>query len=196
LTSTNLQTDIPDSRDENLVMLARGGNTVAFGQLIDRYRGFVARIVARFLMREEECHDVIQDTFIRVWKHLGDFDGRCLFTTWIYTIAFNLCLDRVKIIRRRREIRFPADFEPGYCNPGEFTDPASHADHAVLAQAVQTYSAGLSEVQRLVFILRDLQDLPVAEVCRVTGFTTDKVKSNLYYARKFMREKLEKGGYL
>jgi RNA polymerase sigma-70 factor (ECF subfamily) len=51
-------------------------------------------------------------------------------------------------------------------------------------------------VQQLIFILRDLQDLPVEEVCRITGFKPDKVKANLFHARKFMREKLIQGGYL
>jgi RNA polymerase sigma-70 factor (ECF subfamily) len=175
--------------------MIKEGNMVAFSTLIDRHRLFITRVVMRFLLRDDDAHEVVQDTFIRVWKHLDEFDGRGRFSTWIYTIAFNLCLDRMRVIRRRPET-FPGDFGKIGEYPDEFNDPADATDNDAIGTAVRAYAAELGRVQRLVFILRDLQDLPVADVCRITGFDTEKVKSNLYHARKFMREKLLKGGYL
>jgi RNA polymerase sigma-70 factor (ECF subfamily) len=193
---THLQTTLQDNRDDKLVSLIRKGNSVAFGQLIEKHQPYVRRIVSRFLFCEADSREVVQDTFIRIWKHLDDYDSRCLFTTWIYTIAFNLSLDKTKALRRRREIRLPANYGNQADNLINSPDTNADSGHAGLVDVIRSLSLKLSKVQRLVFVLRDLQDLPVEEVCQITGFDTDKVKSNLYYARKFIREKLEKGGYL
>ncbi len=191
-----LQTTIPENPDDKLVCLIRQGNPLAFGQLVERHRPYVSRIVSRFLFCDEDGREVVQDTFIRIWKHLEEYDGRCRFTTWIYTIAFNLCLDKTRALKRRREVRIPVNLENQVEYRMEYREQNSRADHLGLGMVIRTMARELSKVQRLVFVLRDIQDLPVEEVCRVTGFDVDKVKSNLYYARKFIREKLEKGGYL
>jgi RNA polymerase sigma-70 factor, ECF subfamily len=189
-----LQTSILENQDDKLVSLIRQGNSMAFRQLVERHSPYVSRIVSRFLFCEADSCEVVQDTFIRIWKHLGEYDGRCRFTTWVYMIAFNLCLDKTKALKRRREVRIPINLE----NQVEYgaEDSNRNPDHVGLSTVIRTLSRELSKVQRLVFVLRDIQDLPVEEVCRVTGFDAVKVKSNLYYARKFIREKLEKGGYL
>jgi RNA polymerase sigma-70 factor, ECF subfamily len=192
----NFQTIIHENRDEKLVSLIRQGNSVAFAQLVEMHQPYITRIVSRFLFCEEDSREIVQDTFVRIWKHLGDYDGHCRFTTWIYTIAFNLCLDKTKALKRRREERFPLNYESRADYQLEAMDQITHTDHVGLGKVVRSLAGQLSTVQRLVFVLRDIQDLPVEEVCRITGFDAGKVKSNLYYARKFIREKLEKGGYL
>jgi RNA polymerase sigma-70 factor (ECF subfamily) len=193
---SNLQTTIHENQDEKLVSLIRQGNSVAFGHLVERHQSYIARIVSRFLFSEEDSREVVQDTFVRIWKHLDDYDGHCRFTTWIYTIAFNLCIDKTKALKRRREVRFPLNFETRADAQVEITDQITNPDHVLLGKVIRKLAPQLSRVQKLVFVLRDIQDLPVEEVCHITGFDAGKVKSNLYYARKFMREKLEKGGYL
>jgi len=165
------------------------------GILVERHREYAARIASRFMLGDDDICEVVQDAFIRVWKHAGDYDSRNRFTTWFYTIVFNLCLDRMKSLRRK------GWRTTGY-NPSDMDLPAAPAeaagsyDREVITGAVRMYAAELGEVQRTVFILRDLQDLPVEEVCRVTGFDAVKVKTNLYHARKYVRERLMKGGYL
>ncbi len=189
-------TCLNDTRDEKLVEMAISGDTIAFSVLIDRHNKYVTRLAARFLLREEDISDVVQDTFIRVWKRLPDFDGRCQFTTWLYTISFNLCVDRLRSMKRKREIQLSEDMVQRYNTWIDNNDAIQKADAVTIALAIRKYASGLSKVQRLVFILRDLQDLPVEEVCGITGFKPDKVKANLFHARKFLREKLLKGGYL
>jgi RNA polymerase sigma-70 factor (ECF subfamily) len=192
----DLQRTIHENQDENLVSLIRQGNSVAFMHLVERHRPYITRIVSRFLFCAEDSREVVQDTLVRIWKHLEDYDGHCRFTTWIYTITFNLCLDKTKAIKRRREVRMPLNFETLPDRHREIMDQYADMEHAELGKVIRHMSRQLSKVQRLVFVLRDIQDLTVEEVCHITGFDADKVKSNLYYARKYIREKLEKGGYL
>jgi len=187
---------IGDTRDEELVEMAIHGNTMAFSVLVERHNKYVTRLASRFLLREEDIRDVVQDTFIRVWKRLPDFDGHYRFTTWLYTISFNLCLDQLRVLKRKREIQLSEDIVLKSNTWIDDNNATQKADSAAIAQAVRKFSLGLSKVQQLIFILRDLQDLPVEEVCRITGFKPDKVKANLFHARKFMREKLIQGGYL
>jgi RNA polymerase sigma-70 factor (ECF subfamily) len=182
--------------DEKLVNMAMSGNTLAFTSLVERHTRYVSGIASRFLMREEETRDVVQDTFIRVWKHLANYNGHTLFTTWLYAIAFNLCLDRIRVKKRKAEFRFTEENMGRIYEQADSTDPVNDIDSGSITRAIRNYSEELSMVQRHVFVLRDLHDLPVSEVCRLTGYDTDKVKANLYHARKFMREKLTKGGYL
>ena len=182
--------------DDKLVALASNGVNGAFRLLVERHSRYVAGIVSRFMFRDEDYGEIVQDTFIRIWKHLPEFDGRGKFTTWIYTITFNICLDRIKHIRRRPECRFSEEDIQKHQAVSGFDDPVQTSDVAILAGAIQKYAKALGATQQLIFVLRDLQDLPVEEVCRITGFDAVKVKTNLYYARKFIREKLTKGGYL
>ena len=196
LTSLKANSIPGGTSDENLVTLTAGGNAMAFKILVDRHSAYVTGIIARFLFNEEDTNELVQDTFIRVWKHLGAFDHRSLFTTWLYSIAFNLCLDRLRINRRRREVNLVEEAIGSYSGETGTIDQAERIDHESIVRAIREYAGSLSLVQRQVFVLRDLHDLTVEEVCQITGYDTDKVKSNLYHARKFIREKLMKGGYL
>ncbi len=182
--------------DDKLVEMTLNGNTLAFKMLVEKHSPYVAGIASRFLLKNEDTRDVVQDTFVRVWKNLVNFDNRSLFTTWLYAITFNLCLDKLRVKRRRMEVSLS---EEQVNDPGRKADSENQVqkiDSRTITRAIRSFTETLSTIQRQVFVLRDLQDLPVEEVCRITGYDTDKVKSNLYYARKFMREKLLKGGYL
>jgi RNA polymerase sigma-70 factor, ECF subfamily len=190
------QTGSRDTGDDKLVALVKQGDTGAIGILIERYRIYVTRTASRFLLSDEDIREVVQDTFIRVWKNIGDFDSRSRFTTWLHVITFNLCLDKLKAIRRRRKIFHSGNVGNTLDIQAEYFDPSRDADMEVIAGAIKSIAGELGDVQRLVFILRDLQDLPVSEVCSITGFDAVKVKTNLYHARKYLREKLWKGGYL
>lgn len=194
---SSLQTQsIPQgARDEDLISLASSGNALAFKRLMERHWEFVTRITARFLFREEDTHEVVQDTFIRVWKNLHRYDHRGLFTTWLYSIAFNQCLDRMRINRRRMEISLDRE-DVSHDFREESADLATTLDTQSIMRAIRESAGCLSLVQRQVFVLRDLHDLSVEEVCNITGYDSDNVKSNLYHARKKIREELTKGGYL
>ena len=189
-----VQPDISD--DARLIVRIVSGDTAALGILINRHRKFVAGIASRFLLGEEEVCEVVQDAFIRVWKHAAEYDSRNRFTTWLYTITFNLCLDRMKSLKRRREVRIPEHADAGTGAIAGYGEAATAFDREVIHAAVREIAEGLGAVQRHVFILRDLQDMTVEEVCEITGFDSVKVKTNLYHARKYVRERLIQGGYL
>ncbi len=178
-----------------LVIQAQQGDLVAFQKLVEKHQHFVFTVAFRLLANAEDARDVAQETFVRVWKHLPAFDRHKSFTTWLYKIITNLCYDELRRAYRRRK-----------CNPiekesslSQLTIRASLEDHvsnSELAQKICQLANGLQPRQRMVFVLRDLQDLDMQEIAEILDSSVSAVKSNLYYARLNIRKKMQKMGYL
>lgn len=181
-----------DQTTRQLVLRSKEGDLAAFDKLVRRCQSYAYSIAVRLLCDQDEAEDVVQQSFIRVWKHLGRYDQRKKFTTWLYKIVTNRCLDRLKAARRRSELFSPMD-------PND--DPETIADERSLDQiqtneemirVVKALTDRLPPKQKLVFVLRDLEDLPVDEVSEITGLSAGSVKTNLHYARRAIRNLLER----
>ena len=143
------------------------------------------------LADEEEAKDVVQETFIRVWQRISDYDPQKSFTTWLYTIASRLCLDRLK--QKRRILPLPEDERvlQRFAN----TDSQQTLENREWVSIVRMLAEGLSPKQKLVFTLCQLEGLPSTEVEQITGMDAKQVKSNLYAARQTIRTRLKHLGY-
>ena len=141
---------------------------------------------------EEEAKDVVQETFIRVWQRLGDYDTQRSFTTWLYVIASRLCLDALRNMKRTSPL--PAD-ELVLRHFASESATQRQLENREWVSIVRTLADGLSPKQRLVFTLSQLEGLPSQEVEQVTGLSASQVKSNLYVARQTIRERLKRLGY-
>lgn len=169
------------------LLTSRNGNTDAFQKLVETYQGYAYSLAVRFLGNEEDALDVTQEAFIRIWKHLPNFDSRCKFTTWMYRIVTNLCIDRVKT-GNRREQEMPPGFQEQLMAAVDIEDENIKKQ---LAGIITGFAADLTPRQQAVFVLRDLQDLSVVEVAEVLDISKSSVKSNLCYARQNIRKRLE-----
>ena len=136
-----------------------------------------------------EAEDAVQETFIRAWKALPGFDRRYSPATWLGTIAARLCCD---ILRKRSAHRkFEAD--AARANAQErAADPESGSIARELEARLLRVTRTLSPMQRTVFILHEIEQLPFEEVRRATGWSAVQLKSNLYLARQKVRKALEK----
>ncbi|TSA26655.1 MAG: sigma-70 family RNA polymerase sigma factor [Bacteroidetes bacterium] len=166
------------------------GNQEAFRSLVDHYQQPAFTLAFRILCDEEEAKDAVQEGFIKVWSHLNRYDKTQPFSSWLFRIIANCSIDRVRKIRRRNEITLEQI---------EITlerirteDPGTTLDNQEIARLIRFLASGLPEKQQLVFILRDIQGMDSAEVKEVLGIPDTLIKSNLYHARKSIREKLEK----
>ena len=165
------------------------GDGVAYGRVVKETQAFALRLARRLLGPSDEAEDVVQEAFIRVWNNLSRFDEHQKFTTWLYTIVSNLCMDHLRA-RRRQEARF-VRLDPA----AELGDPASASGERGSAQELATIVARIAQrlppQQQLVFTLRDIEDLSVDEVMRITSLSARTIKANLYYARRAVREALK-----
>lgn len=176
---------------EEVIVQSMNGDQRAFRRLVEAYQNQAYGLAMRFLRDANDAQDAVQESFIRVWKHLRSFDTERSFSTWLYKIVTNCCLDHLKSLRRWRRIFRWFDHDEYHTellpDPSDLESEVNNRD---LLRVIQKMVLALPRKQSTVFTLRDLQNLSVEEVAEVTGLSPGSVKSNLYYARKTIRRKL------
>lgn len=177
-------------------MLARKGDQRAFAELVDLYKDKIFHLAYRMLSNRHESEDVVQDTFLRVYKNLDRYDENQKFSTWIYRIATNLCVDRL----RKRKPTYSLDAEmndkegiDGYAMiPSDDRTPETEfmltETQVMIRQAIESLPAKY----KTVMILRYLQELSLQEISDVLGMPITTIKTRVHRGREFMRKKLER----
>lgn len=174
----------------NLIELAKGGDHHAFRKIVEAHQGFAYAVAFRFVGNRNEAEDITQETFIKLWKNIGKYRSEIKLTTWLYKIIMNLCLDFLKSAQRNQQLR-TEDVESNH----EIVDLSTQEqkqDDAEMLGVIVELAKQLTPKQQSVFVLRDLEGLPVEEVAEITGMDQGQIKSNLYYARIKIREVLTK----
>jgi RNA polymerase sigma-70 factor (ECF subfamily) len=195
--------DVADVADEvDLVNRLRQGDELAFVGLVERYHPQLVRLAASFVPNRAVAEEVAQDTWLAVFKGIDRFEGRSSFKTWLFRILVNRA--RSTGVKERRETPSATGSEPGV--PAErfggdgtwVTPPAPWDDEAVdrlvageLAGQVAGYLDDLPENQRRVVLLRDVEDLPSGEVCRLLGISDVNQRVLLHRGRSRIRARLE-----
>ena len=168
---------------------ARNGDAGAFALIVERYRQSVFRICVRILGDSGEAEDAVQETFVRAWQSLQGYDPRYSIATWLRTIACRLCYDVLRRRTRRQQYELDACRQGSGDGSG---DPESLRMSRELESLFRKAASGLSPMQRTVFVLAEIEQLPFYEVHRITGWSAVQIKSNLCIARKKVRKAIEK----
>lgn len=183
--------------DLPLVRRSLAGDERAFAELVGRYEGALYRLAWRMLRSHEEARDVVQETFLRVFRALSTYDQERRFSTWILRIATNLCIDHC----RRRRIRWVSidereedDERPSLplVAPGAPPDEL-HRERAV-AERLDELIARLPPIYRTIIELRYKQHLAYEEVAEVLGVPLGTVKARLHRAHRQLKDRLEAAG--
>ena len=178
-----------------VVALAREGDTRAFSELVRRYEGKIFRLAQHVTQNREDAEDVLQETFMKAYEHLDQFQGNSKFYTWIVRIAVNQALMK---LRRRKTDRSVSLDEA--IDTGEDTvvreiaawdeDPEDRYSREELGKILDTAVQSLDPPYRTVFQLRDIDELSTEETAEALGLSVPAVKSRLLRARLQLREKL------
>jgi RNA polymerase sigma-70 factor (ECF subfamily) len=172
-----------------LVILARNKDSSAFAELINLTRGFAYTSVFRIVGNAEESKDIVQEAYIRVWTRLYQFNGKVTFQSWLFSILRNLSIDWIRKNQRKANAVYPD------LSLEERDHPAALLEGTELNHLIHHWIARLPETQQMVFILRDMEDLPIRKVQEQTGLTESSIKSNLYVVRRKLAAYLTKKGY-
>jgi RNA polymerase sigma-70 factor (ECF subfamily) len=175
---------------QDMIWRSREGDLSAFQQLVEHYQHYAYILAFRLLGNDEDAKDAVQEAFIRVWKHIKNFNLSSKFTTWFYRIVTNLCLDRIKAQKRKNRFFSQGIGQDQLLVPTNKKNPEENCINKDLAGTIIRLSEALTPKQHIVFVLRDLQDLDMKEVARISGMSVNSVKSNLFYARRNIRERL------
>jgi RNA polymerase sigma-70 factor, ECF subfamily len=175
--------------ERELVRACQAGDRAAFDRLVERHQRDVYRLCYRYLDNHEDANDLAQETFLRAWRSLGRFRGESAFSTWLYRIAVNACLNQ-------RAARQPPtrELDERLADPGAGAQVG--VEKADEARRVRAAVARLPEKQRATLILKVYQDLTHEEVAGVLGATVGTVKSNLFHALANLRRLLAAGDAL
>lgn len=185
-----------DPADVELVTRVIAGDESAFEELFNRHRRRVSLIGGRFFRQREQIEEIVQDTFSKAYFALADFSNRqeSSFGAWIARIAFNVCYDELRRLKRRPESTF-SDISPDEAGwlkehvraegPGKDIESA-----AISRDMAAKLLARLSPEDRLVLVMLDAEGLSVADIAKSTGWSSSKVKVRAHRARASLRRVL------
>jgi len=176
---------------DKYIAQSKQGDSEAFRKLVEEYRSYVFSLSFRLLCNEDDANDAVQETFIRVWTHLQSFKSEMRFSTWLYKIATNVCYDRIKALKRGNNLISLTLDDAILLNQPSLENIEAAVINDELGKIIKFITNELTPKQKLVFTLRDLEGLEVDEIVAITGLSPKKIKSNLYCARQYIREKLE-----
>lgn len=187
-----------DSADADMAAMRRlrDGDDLALNELMNRWQQPLVRFLYRYTLSEADALDLAQDTFVRVYEHRTKYDARGKFSTWLYTIAINLCRNHARWKSRHptvsMETTLAANSEAtlGAQIPDAKATPAQSAQTDELAGAVRDAIQELPDDQRTATLLFEYEDQSHAEIAAVLGCSAKAVETRLYRARQFLRQRL------
>ena len=189
---------MPDDSDESLMLRYRDGDVRAFELLVTRHRKALFNFILRFVRDTAAAEDVTQETFLRLVKGADAYERQAKFTTWLYTIARNLCVDAARRGKHRKaaSLDAPLGDEDGSASLLDLVpDGAAGVDRQAqsreLAVRLRQAIEALPDEQREIFLLREVADLQFNEIANVIGCPENTVKSRMRYALEKLREALE-----
>ncbi|MGH7884543.1 MAG: RNA polymerase sigma factor [Thermodesulfobacteriota bacterium] len=176
--------------DIELALRAKGGDEVAFSELMQRHYKGILNYAYRFTSGSENSEDITQEVFLRVYKSIGTYEPEAKFTTWLYKIATNLCLTKIKKIRKK-DLSLDEISE----NSGAITDSKSKSGYDLLYRrelrdAILNSLSKLPEKERVAVTLSKYEGLSYNEIADVLDCSIGAVKTHIYRGRMKLVEDL------
>ena len=183
--------------ERSLLRRLRDRDERAFRELLTAHRDRVFNITFRMLGNRHEAEDVAQEVFIAVFKTIDTFREESKFSTWLYRVTVNHCKNRIKYLARRHDRdREEIDEVAAGANGTSVTPAPASPDRALegaqMEKLLGEAISSLEDDQRIVVVLRDVEDLSIEEICEITGLPDGTVKSRLHRARLALRKKLQR----
>ena len=183
--------------DHQLIEATKGGDEIAFGEIMRRYRSPITNYIYRFLNDYEEAVDLAQETFVRVYFALERYHTDYAFSTYIYRIATNLAISEIRKRKRRKLLSLTGlfqydneeaqDFNP----PDEKSLPDENLIETEQSRTIAKAIATLPDKYRAPIVLRDVEGKTYEEIAQILELGLGTTKSRISRARKLLREKLE-----
>jgi RNA polymerase sigma-70 factor (ECF subfamily) len=190
---------MPDHADPDAALMLRvqRGNRAAFTELVGKYQQPIYNFILRTVRDQTEAEDLAQTTFVQVWKSAQRYKVNAKFSTWIFTIARNLCLNEI-----RRRSRHPADSLDGIAQGEDehaapqiedrsAAHPPSELLQGELQEKITEALAGLPENQRTAILLCQGEELSYEEIARVLGCSVSATKSLIFRGRETLKLRLK-----
>ena len=185
-----------DSNEEDLVLMAKiaNGDERAFEQLVAKHQQAVIGTIGKMTNHSPETEDIAQQVFLRLWKAASRYKPKAKFTTYLFTITRNLVFNDTRKKTRRRELSIDTNeqnWHNSIADPSSSSRPDQSLAEDELRLQVDQAVADLPETQRLAVILRRYEQMSYDEIAEVLDTSVSAVKSQLFRARKSLRDSLK-----
>lgn len=181
--------------DARLAELAGNGDRIAFAELVELYKDKIFHLAYRMLNNKHEAEDAVQETFLRVYTNLHKYDTNQKFSTWIFRIGTNLCIDKLR--KRKNTYSLDAEMPDGEGNdyyslmPADEETPEKQVIVSETQQQIRKAIDRLPEKYKSVVILRYLQDLSLQEIGEVLDMPVTTVKTRVHRGREYLKKIIE-----
>ena len=182
----------PNEGDE--VRKALSGDTEAYRALVERHSRPLFRLAYRMTGNEQDAEDVVQESFLRAWRRLDEFESRAAFGTWVYRIAANCALDTLRARQRqgeRQEEIGQAGTDPLLSVPSSDPLPDRLAESGQPGDRMRAAMDMLSDTERAAFVMRHFEDRSIEEIGRTLGVKQNAAKQSIFRAVRKLRRALE-----
>ena len=191
-----LPSQVVKEDEPKLVAAAQAGDVEAFETLVERYERKIFRLTMNITQNREDAEDAMQEAFLKAYEHLAEFQRNSRFYTWLVRIAVNQALMKLRK-RRPNQVSLDAELDTGEDTiPREVEDwgpsPEERYGRTELSDILSAAISDLDEPFRIVFQLRDIEDLSTEETAEALGLSVPAVKSRLLRARLKLRQKLSR----
>ena len=177
--------------DEEVVERVRAGETALFEVIMRRYNQRLYRVTRSILRDDSEAEDVTQDAYVRAYMHLGQFDGRAKFSTWLTKIAVNEALARLRKRRLLIKIKPASGSTEGRMSlESKAPSPEQEVLTETMRVALEAAVDSLPETYRSVFMLREVEGMSTAETAECLELSEEAVKVRLHRARALLRKNI------
>lgn len=181
------------------------GDAQVFKLLVRRYQGRVYATAMRILNNTEEAEEITQDAFVKVHQNLDKYRQAAAFSSWLFQITRNLCMDVLRVKQRKKEMRV-VSFDPQATSedeveksagrtlnqlPDNKPGPAQSLDEEEQTRVIEATLEKLPETQRTVLVLHDIEGLSYQQIAETTGASIGTVRSRLHYGRLKLKELLD-----
>jgi RNA polymerase sigma-70 factor, ECF subfamily len=182
-----------ETADEDVVKRVLAGETALYEVLIRRYNQRLYHVARSILRDDGEAEDVMQEAYVRAYEHLNQFAGEARFSTWLTKIAVYEALARVRRRGRTSDLDSILNLDTHGMStpPSEIRDPERQAYGHELRVVLEHAIEALPEIYRLVFVLRSVEGLSVAETAGCLDIGAEAVKTRLHRARSLLRKDLQ-----
>lgn len=175
--------------DRELVQAIRSGDAAAFEVLVRRKTSKVFGLCYRVIGNAEDAKDIAQLVFLKLWENLDKYDPQYAFDTWLYRMVTNVAIDFLRSRQSRdaamnsnlRLVRTATDEQQGVT-----------LQHKEIERIFNEVSSELSPKQKMIFVMREMEDIPSAEISRILGCRESTVRNHLFNARKTMQQQLKR----
>jgi RNA polymerase sigma-70 factor (ECF subfamily) len=171
--------------DTDLVRLCQNGDIPAFDELFHKYRDKIYSTAYRMINNQEDALDLTQEIFLKVYQKIGKYDFKSTFSTWLYRLAMNVCIDE---LRKRKKVNLVPLSQ-------DYADEKTPADNVISKEEedlIWEALNSLKEKERAILVLRDVEGLPYDEIAKILKCSLGRVKSRIHESREKLKMALER----